>query len=158
MLEDLEFLRGQVHFLAAHGQLPAFEIQRKVLRNKRRQRVTGSVPPQRGTNTRQQFFDTKGLDHIVVRSGVECEHFVSFGVSNGEHDDGSIRRFPNLAARGDPADTRHVHIEKYQLGLLLTNGFHRFFTRLGLDDHIPLAGECGAQHSPNLRLIVCNQD
>src|SRR6266513_6530516 len=31
VLEDLEFLRGQVHFLAAHRQLPAFEIQREVL-------------------------------------------------------------------------------------------------------------------------------
>src|SRR5205814_1615505 len=52
VLEDLEFLRGQVHLLAAHRQLPAFEIQRKVLRNKRSQRVTGSVPPQRSANTR----------------------------------------------------------------------------------------------------------
>src|SRR3989442_6268305 len=71
MLENVKFLRRQVHFPTAHRQLPAFEIQREVLRNKRRQRVTGSVPPQCGTNARQQFFDAKGLDHIIVRSGIE---------------------------------------------------------------------------------------
>jgi len=35
-------------------------------------------------DSRQQFFDAKGLDHIIVRSGVECEHFVPLRVSNRE--------------------------------------------------------------------------
>ena len=52
------------------------------------------------------------------------------------------------------SDARHVHIEKYKVGLLLTNSFHRFLARFGLDDHVALAGESGTQHSPNLRLIV----
>jgi hypothetical protein len=138
--------------------LPAFEIQREILRNKRRQCVTRCVPPQCGTNARQQFFDAKGPDHIIVRSGIECEHFVPLRVSNREHDNRSIGRFPNLPARCDPTDTRHVHIEKYEVGLLLTYGFHCFLACLGLDDHVALAGESGTQYSPNLRLIVCDQD
>src|SRR5229473_4121532 len=152
MLEDIEFLWSQVHFLAAYDQLPGFEIEREIFRDKGRQGVPGSVAPQCGANAREQFFDAKWFNNIIVRSSVEREHFVPLRVSNREHNNGSVGGFANLAAGGDPADARHVHVEKHQVGLLLANSFHRFLAGLGLDDDVPLAGESGTKDSPDLRL------
>src|SRR4029077_10498149 len=87
MLEDVEFLWSEVYFMAADRQLRVLKIQCQLFRNKKWQRLTGSVSSQSGTNSRQRLFDTEGLVHIIVRPGIDCEHFVALRVSNREHDD-----------------------------------------------------------------------
>src|SRR5215469_3773946 len=90
MLEDFEFLWGEMNFLAPNGHAPLFEIYRKILRMEGRKRFRGRMPAERGAHPSEQLLYAEGFGDVVVGSGIEGNHFVALCAADCKDDDRSI--------------------------------------------------------------------
>src|SRR3974377_2295825 len=100
-----------MNFLAPHGYAPLFEVDRKILGMKRRERFSGRMSSERGSNPRKQFLDAKGLGDIVVSAGVEGNDLVTLRAANGEDNDRGVRGAPNFAASLDAAHAWKIDVQ-----------------------------------------------
>ena len=74
-----------------------------------------------------------------------------------EHDDGNIRKLPNLGTGGKPVHIGHHHVQHHQVGILLPDGLDGFQPVAAGDDFIALILKIEAGALDQQRLIVHNQ-
>src|ERR1700686_2974801 len=113
--QDIEFFGSQVNSLTTNVHDSSLEIDAQFRRLDLRKRLLRREAPKRGSNARQQFSDRKRLYDVIVRSRIESNNLILFGVADRYHDDRSFIRQANLAARFQPAHARHVYIQENQI-------------------------------------------
>ena len=133
--QNLEFLCGEVDFLAAQIHLIAVEENLKVTRFARslalrclRVRQISFVATQMRLDAQQQFFGRERLHHVIVAAVFEANRLVDDVAFCGkEHDGDSASLFANGLAHVKAVHARHHHVEQQQVGVLGRQHFQSFF-------------------------------
>ena len=121
------------------------------------QAVVGGLQAQRGTGAGDQFAALHGLAHEVVGARLQRDHAVFDLVQGGDHDH---RHQPAFRGRlHPPADletvqTRHVHVEEDQVGVLMGEDLERGGPCAGGQDRAVDGGQVGLQQLPVDRVVV----
>ena len=74
------------------------------------------ISAQHRLDTGHQFLGVKGLDHIVVGSQFQPQHFVEDLSLGGEHDDGDLRGGPQFPAYLISVDAGKHQVQKDDVG------------------------------------------
>jgi len=158
MLEDFEFLGREMDFGTGHGDAALFKIHGQFFGLEGRNGVGGGVPAERGANAGEEFFDAEGLGDVIIGAGVEGDDFVTFGVANGEDDDGNVAPGADFAAGFDARDAGKINVEKNEVGTGFGDEVDGFFAAGSFGDGVAAEGKSAAQDATNLRFVVDDED
>src|SRR6185312_5739276 len=93
----------------------------------------------------------------IIAAGIEGRDLVGLAMAHGQHNDGRLGIGPQRPAGRQPSYARHVQVEHNQVRPELPHLLQRLFSTAGIRHLVAGAAEGGAQHPPNLRLIVHDQ-
>src|SRR6267143_2243484 len=154
----VEFFGAQVDSLAADIDDSFLKIHAQFRSLDFGKRLFGSGTSQRCLNARQQFSDRERFYDVIVRPRIQSDNLVMFRVADCHHDNGPFKGQSNLAASLKPTHTRHVHIQKNQIGTLPDDPLDGLLAVLCLYDVVAITGKSCSQHASDLRLVVDHEN
>src|SRR5580693_3042246 len=158
LAQQFKFFGREANRDSLHCYAPLREVDRQIVRSKRRSRFAGCDAAKGRSDARHQFFRAEWFHHVIVGPGIESLYLIFFRIANREHDDGDIARPPNGATGIEARDSGHVHVEKNQIGALGSKFFQSFVAGFRFDHAITLRRERGTHHAPNLRFVIHDQN
>lgn len=89
-LQQIEFHRGQVHLVPAHGTDPPVPIELYFVDGKHPAARLARWPAKDRLDSRGQLTDIEWLCQVVIRTQLQPQDLVGRAIEGGQHQDGSI--------------------------------------------------------------------
>ena len=155
--EQLVFLGGQLHRLAAARDLARARVEPDVARGQLGGGIARGAADQ-GAQPGDQFLGLERLGDIVVGAGIEAGHLVRPAVARGEHQDrGGLAFLAPAVEHGQPVDLRQAEIEDDRVILLVGAEIEALLAIGGEIHRIARAFQRVAELLPQVRLILDDQ-
>src|SRR5438105_7368429 len=157
VLEQLEFLGGEIQGAAPSRYFPGVEVESQVAIGEQAGRPLGSPAEQR-PHARHQLLVGEGLDQVVVGSAVEPLHARRGGIAGGQHQDRDIAFGTQPAADLDAIEAGHHPVQDHQVGRLLARLAQALGAVAGGVDVVALVDQRAAEGGGDPGVVVDNQD
>ena len=162
-VEQLQLLGGSLHHLALHPQLVAVHIQPQVVELNDALGALGSsrgglAAAQHRFDAGHHFLGVKGLDHVVVGTQLQAQHFIKGLALGGEHHHRGVACLADAAAHFQAVHAGHHHVQQHHVGFDLIELFQAFLAVVGHRDLIALLGQVQPQQFADVGIVVHDED
>lgn len=140
-MEHVEFFWSQINTLPPQLHPSALEIYGHVWQFDPRGAFVRLKPSAGSADASKELSDRKRFDDVIIGSGVEGGNLVAFGISDGEHDDGSGKQSAHPATNFDSVHVRKIHVEQHDVGMIRQQALHGFLTCLCFEYFVTSCGK-----------------
>jgi hypothetical protein len=153
ILEEGEFLGGQVEGTPPPRRFPARHIHLEISRFKRRSRLNRR-PPGDGPQPREQLLKLEGFAQVVIGAEVETAYALTHGGTSAEHKYGRTRTACAQIAKDIESAAAWEHdVEEYGV-VLVGRGHIEALGPIGCDIHsVPLLPEALAKDAGESQIV-----